>query len=82
VTDIVGGGMSDKPQLSNIDLRTRIEAILWDNWEPTAPSGSFAAMADAVISELGLRRASRPNDYDHVDYPPGDRYITDWIVGE
>lgn len=39
-------------------------------------------VADAVIAELGLRRASRPNDYDHRDYPPGDRYITDWITRE
>jgi len=39
-------------------------------------------VADAVIAELGLRRASRPNDFDHRRYPPGDRYITDWIANE
>jgi hypothetical protein len=37
-------------------------------------------LADAVIAALGLRRASKPNDYDYVQYPPGDRYITDWIA--
>ena len=39
-------------------------------------------ITDAVIAELGLQRASRPNDYDHRQYPPGDRYITDWIAHE
>ena len=53
----------------------------------TAYSDSFkddyiahdAHVADAVIADLGLRRESRPNDYDHRNYPDGDRYITKWI---
>lgn len=39
-------------------------------------------LADAVIRELGLKRASRPSDYGHVNYPPGYQYITDWIADE
>jgi len=39
-------------------------------------------VADAVIAELGLRRADRPNDYDYRRYPAGDRYITDWLADE
>ena len=41
-----------------------------------------AHLADAVIRELGLKRASRPSDYGHVNYPPGYQYITDWIADE
>lgn len=37
-------------------------------------------LADAVIEALGLKKASRPSDYGYVQYPPGDRYITDWLA--
>lgn len=80
MTDIADTSMSDNGALSNIALRDRIEAVLWANFEETAPSLSMRDMADAVIANLGLRRASKPNDYDHVQYPPGNRYITDWIT--
>lgn len=46
------------------------------------PPDVFRAVADAVIVALGLRRDSRPNDYDHRSYPRGDRYITGWIPNE
>lgn len=49
-----------------------------DGWESAVKGWSYH-VADAVIADLGLQRASKPNDYDHVQYPPGDRYITDWI---
>lgn len=76
------------------DLRTRIAAALyaraierlgwnrsWDNLG--APSQQlWLDDADAVIRELGLKRASRPSDYGHVNYPPGYQYITDWIADE
>ena len=60
------------------DLRTRIAAALRN----MTGDLTYEAMADAVIRELGLRRASRPNDYQHVNYPPGDRYITDWLTDD
>ena len=68
------------------ELRDRIiEALLsirCDLEEPCEDCRILACQdADAVIRELGLRRASRPNDYDHRQYPPGDRYITDWLSG-
>ena len=71
------------------NLRDRIAAVLYGNlrrqqgidrpdrfldWIDTSE------LADAIIADLGLQRASKPNDYDHVQYPPGDRYITDWIT--
>jgi len=76
------------------NLRTRIAAALyaraierlgwnrsWDNLG--APSQQlWLDDADAVIRELGLKRASRPSDYGHVNYPPGYQYITDWIADE
>ena len=43
---------------------------------------TYEAIADAVIRELGLKRASRPSNYGHVNYPPGYQYITDWIADE
>ena len=64
-------------------LRDRIAYAIAqsDGDEPgMKPASCDYEMADAVIAELGLRRASRPNDYDHVQYPPGDRYITDWLA--
>jgi len=36
-------------------LRDRIEAVLWDNFDDAAPSLSIREMAEAMISELGLR---------------------------
>lgn len=55
-------------------LRDRIAALL-ELLRPVTPMEA----ADAVIAELGLVRASRPNDYGYVQYPAGDRYITKWI---
>lgn len=53
-------------------------------WNDTFPIAReyWRGIADAVIAALGLQRASRPNDYGHVDYPAGDRYITDWIADD
>ena len=84
--------------MSDFDtLRTRIAAALYRHAQQTVPTGipwlrwedSFPVvqdlwlnMADAVIRELGLKRASRPKDYGHVNYPPGHQYITDWIADE
>lgn len=59
-------------------LRTRIAAVLGDNVDHSHRYD----LADAVIRELGLKRASRPSDYGHVNYPPGYQYITDWIADE
>ena len=61
------------------DLRDRIAAAIAgvDDWDGVTDP---AILADAVIADLGLRRALRPNDYDHRNYPSGDRYITDWIA--
>lgn len=39
-------------------------------------------LAAAIVAELELRRASRPNDYGHVDYPPGYQYVTKWIADD
>lgn len=75
--------MSDNPPQADInpvtvtdnsDLRDHIAELL-ELLRPVTP----VEAADAVIAALKLRRASRPNDYDHRNYPPGDRYITDWI---
>ena len=52
-------------------------------WREIADGPTHAEhVADAVIRELGLKRASRPSDYGHVNYPPGYQYITDWIADE
>jgi hypothetical protein len=59
MTDIVGGGMSDKPPLSNIvDLRTRIAGAIAgvDDWPGVTDP---AISADAVIAELGLAKMRR-----------------------
>ena len=72
-----------KDEMSQDVLRTRIAyAIAQADGDPVGmtPASCDYEMADAVIADLGLRRASKPNDYDHRDYPPGDRYITDWIA--
>ena len=68
-------------------LRTRIAAVLRSSWPAPWFDGGrqhqqVADLADAVIRELGLKRASRPSDYGHVNYPPGYQYITDWIADE
>ena len=69
-------------------LRTRIAAVLWNYFDQTRSDGYIVdgvdgdELADVVISELGLKRASRPSDYQHVNYPPGYQYITDWIADD
>ena len=63
-------------------LRTRIVAAVYkDNgfgW------GKYMCeeAADAVIRELGLMKAAPPDDYRFFRYPPGARYITDWLADE
>ena len=73
---------SQKPL--DFDLRDRIAAALlraaYRRGVNRLSNADGEFMADAVIAELGIQRASRPNDYGHVDYPAGDRYITDWIA--
>jgi len=73
------------------DLRTRIAAALyaraierlgwnrsWDNLG--APSQQlWLDDADAVIRELGLKRASRPSDYGKPDQWVR-RHVTDWEI--
>lgn len=62
-------------------LRTRIAAVVYRELE--YDGDDFCGhLADVLIRELGLKRASRPNDYQHVNYPPGYQYITDWIADE
>lgn len=65
-------------------LRTRIAAALKsyglvDQYGDPLPDEELFDLADAVIRELKMQKALRPNDYGHCNYPPGDRYITDWI---
>ena len=76
--------MSDEPYQSDTQqhatLRDRIAAVIEKNHPGKYGNSLCLLTADAVIADLGLRRASKPNDYDHVRYPPGDRYITDWIA--
>lgn len=66
--------------MSDDDLRTRIAAVIRREVPCHPPAAD--RIAAVVIRELGLRRASRPNDYQHVNYPPGDRYITDWLTDD
>ena len=76
--------MSDDPYQSDTQqhatLRDRIAAVIEKAYPGKYGNSQSLLTADAVIADLGLRRASKPNDYDHRDYPPGDRYITDWIA--
>ena len=60
------------------DLRTRIAAAL----RTAPPLSDDLTLADAVIRELGLTKSARPDDYRFFRYPPGDRYITDWLADE
>lgn len=46
-----------KDEMDQEVLRHRIEAVLWENFEATAPSLSMRDMADAVIAELNLAAA-------------------------
>ena len=46
------------------NLRERIEAVLWANFDDAAPSLSMRDMADAVIEALNLKIAV---DYMSVD---------------
>ena len=68
------------------DLRDRIASVIEAQHVSEFQGGihpeDVLRLADAVIAELNLQRASRPNDYGHVDYPPGDRYITKWIEAD
>ena len=59
-------------------LRDRIAAAL----RTAPPLSDDLTLADAVIEALGLTKASRPNDDRFFKYPPGDRYITDWLTDE
>jgi hypothetical protein len=72
--------MIGEPLMS--DLRTRIEAILWANWEETAPSGSFVEMADAVIRELGNLRQEPHRFQCGSDGCSRYRIISDWTTDE
>ena len=51
-------------------------------YDPITDDSHFDHVADTLIRELGLKKASRPNDYRFFRYPPGDRYITDWLADE
>lgn len=67
------------------NLRDRIAAAIKQIDDMRAcklSNADIKFMADAVIKELGLRKSSRPNDYGHANYPPGDRYITDWLTND
>lgn len=63
-----------QPQPSMSDLRTRIANAIDDGHITYEQS---LEMADAVIRELGLRRADGP-----LKGTPVHRYITDWIPNE
>lgn len=67
--------------MTDSDLTDRIaDAISGvDDWRGVTDPKILAA---AIVAELGLRRASRPSDYGHVDYPPGYQYVTKWIADD
>ena len=62
------------------DLRTRIAAVL--KFHYPGSSHLHLIVADAVIANLGLTKASPPDDYRFFRYPSGDRYITNWLTDE
>jgi hypothetical protein len=80
--------MSDKPPLSNIDLRARIAYAIAQadgdlpGMEPDLPDYD---LADAVISELGLREErteteTLTNEQGATWFRQGGyRYVTEWI---
>lgn len=69
--------------MSDIDLRTRIATALWKFAQPDSrfpdPPEVFFGMADAVISELGLREVSIP---EFGGAPAMTAYVTDWTAGD
>ena len=63
-------------------LRDRIAAVI-ENSHPGKYGNSQSLLtADAVIADLGLTKASPPDDYRFFRYPSGDRYITKWLADE
>lgn len=65
------------------ELRDQIARVVVRRLSDDFPTwGESLILADALIRELGLKRASRPSDYGHVNYPQGYQYITDWITDD
>jgi hypothetical protein len=63
------------------DLRTRITAAIQANLVWDAPKRS-ELLADAVISDLGLRQETTYAWRNVRTYPAGTRYVSEWERNE
>ena len=67
------------------DLRTRIAAVLADEFKRQGYACEWAVLADAVIAELGLHREELSEVGSSVlfdDPRPHHRYVTEWTADE